>query len=159
MLFPTCLKAFPAHPLPTSSVLNSSEPAAFCYIKPFHILPYSFSPSKFGSMSRTLLQEPLKSSLKECHFSSVQVSQKFGMEESMEDLVSARRLQWLGRIARMDESRLHKHTHKHTHTHTHTHTLSLILTLTVCTIIFCFRREEDGKGRASSPCSAGLGSW
>ena len=35
------------------------------------------------------------------HISSVQVSQWFGMEESLEDLLSARRLRWLGHLARM----------------------------------------------------------
>ncbi len=40
--------------------------------------------------------------------SSVQVSQMFGMEESIEDLVSARRLRWLGHLARMDDDRLPK---------------------------------------------------
>ena len=40
--------------------------------------------------------------------SSVQVSQMFGMEESLEDYVSASRLRWLGHLARMDESRLPK---------------------------------------------------
>ncbi len=32
----------------------------------------------------------------------------FGMEESIEDLVSARRLRWLGHLARTDEDRLPK---------------------------------------------------
>ena len=40
--------------------------------------------------------------------SSVQVSQMFGMEESMEDLILKRRLRWLGHVARMDDSRLPK---------------------------------------------------
>ena len=38
------------------------------------------------------------------HISSVQVSQMFGMEESMEDLILRRRLRWLGHVARMDDS-------------------------------------------------------
>ena len=40
--------------------------------------------------------------------SSVQVGQMFGMEESMEDIISARRLRWLGHVARMKEDRLPK---------------------------------------------------
>ena len=42
------------------------------------------------------------------HISSVQVSQMFGMEESMEDLILRRRLHWLGHVARMDDSRFPK---------------------------------------------------
>ena len=42
------------------------------------------------------------------HISSVQVSQWFGREESLEDLLSARRLRWLGHLARMEEDRLPK---------------------------------------------------
>ena len=42
------------------------------------------------------------------HLSSVQIAKQFGMEESMEDLITARRLRWLGHIARMDEERIPK---------------------------------------------------
>ena len=44
------------------------------------------------------------------HISSVQVSQMFGKEESVEDLISRRRLtcRWLGHMARMNEDRLPK---------------------------------------------------
>ena len=42
------------------------------------------------------------------HISSVQVSQIFGMEESLEDFVSARRLCWLGHLAQMEEEPLPK---------------------------------------------------
>ncbi len=40
--------------------------------------------------------------------SSVQVACQFGMEESLEDIVIARRLRWLGHLARMDDHRLPK---------------------------------------------------
>ncbi len=40
--------------------------------------------------------------------SSVQVAYQFGMEESLEDIVIARRLRWLGHLARMDDHRLPK---------------------------------------------------
>ena len=42
------------------------------------------------------------------HISSVQVRQMFGMEESLEDFVSARRLRWLGHLARIEEDHLPK---------------------------------------------------
>ena len=35
--------------------------------------------------------------------SSVQIARHFGMEESLEDLIIARRLMWLGHVARMNE--------------------------------------------------------
>ncbi len=40
--------------------------------------------------------------------SSVQVACQFGMEESLEDIVIARRPRWLGHLARMDDHRLPK---------------------------------------------------
>ena len=40
--------------------------------------------------------------------SSVQVSQWFGMEESLDDLLSTRQLLWLGHIARMNDECLPK---------------------------------------------------
>ena len=42
------------------------------------------------------------------HISSVQVGSQFGMEESLEDTITARRLRWLGHLARMDDSRIPK---------------------------------------------------
>ena len=42
------------------------------------------------------------------HIGSVQVSQWFGREESLEDLLSARRLHRLGHLARMEDDRLPK---------------------------------------------------
>ena len=42
------------------------------------------------------------------HISSVQVSQWLGTEESLEHLLSARRLRWLGHLARMEEDCLPK---------------------------------------------------
>ena len=42
------------------------------------------------------------------HLSSVQISKLFGMGKSLEDLVTARRLRWLGHVARMDEDRIPK---------------------------------------------------
>ena len=42
------------------------------------------------------------------HISSVQVAKRFGMEESLEDMVIARRLCWLGHVARMSEERIPK---------------------------------------------------
>ena len=42
------------------------------------------------------------------HISSVQVAKRFGMEESLEDMVTARRLCWLGHVARMSEERIPK---------------------------------------------------
>ena len=42
------------------------------------------------------------------HISNVQLGQMFGMEESLEDLVSTRRLRWLGHLARMEVDRLPK---------------------------------------------------
>ena len=42
------------------------------------------------------------------HISSVQVASKFGMEESLEDLIVERRLRWLGHVARMEDHRLPK---------------------------------------------------
>lgn len=42
------------------------------------------------------------------HISSVQIAKQFGMEESLEDLIVARRLRWLGHVARMDDHRLPK---------------------------------------------------
>ena len=43
-----------------------------------------------------------------CVCSSVQIAKYFGMEESLENLITARRLRWLGHMARMDESRIPK---------------------------------------------------
>ena len=42
------------------------------------------------------------------HITSVQVSRRFGMEESLDDMIAFRRLRWLGHIARMEEDRLPK---------------------------------------------------
>ena len=42
------------------------------------------------------------------HISSVQIAKQFGMEESLEDLIVARRLRWLGHVARMEDHRLPK---------------------------------------------------
>jgi hypothetical protein len=42
------------------------------------------------------------------HISSVQVAKRFGMEESLEDIVIRRRLCWLGHVARMSEERIPK---------------------------------------------------
>ena len=42
------------------------------------------------------------------HISSVQVASKFGMEESLDDLIVERRLRWLGHVARMEDHRLPK---------------------------------------------------
>ena len=42
------------------------------------------------------------------HLSSVQRAKHFGMGESLEDLITARRLRWLGHVARMDEGRIPK---------------------------------------------------
>ena len=40
--------------------------------------------------------------------SSVQVAKRFGMEESLEDMIIARRLRWLGHVARMSDERIPK---------------------------------------------------
>ena len=37
-----------------------------------------------------------------------QIARHFGMEESLEDLIIARRLTWLGHVARMNEERIPK---------------------------------------------------
>ena len=42
------------------------------------------------------------------HISSVQLAKRFGMEESLEDMVMARQLCWLGHVARMSEERIPK---------------------------------------------------
>ena len=42
------------------------------------------------------------------HISSIQVAKFLGMEESLEDMIIARRLRWLGHIARMDDGRIPK---------------------------------------------------
>ena len=42
------------------------------------------------------------------HISSVQVATIFGMEESLEDVITARRLRWFGHLARMEDHRLPK---------------------------------------------------
>ena len=42
------------------------------------------------------------------HISTIQVAKRFGMEESLEDIIAARRLRWLGHMARMDDHRLPK---------------------------------------------------
>ncbi len=42
------------------------------------------------------------------HISSVHVAKRFGMEESLEDMMIARRLCWLGHAARMSEERIPK---------------------------------------------------
>ena len=42
------------------------------------------------------------------HISTIQVVKRFGMEESLEDIIAARRLRWLGHTARMDGHRLPK---------------------------------------------------
>ena len=44
------------------------------------------------------------------HIRSVQVASKFGMEESLEDLIVKRRLRWLGHVARMEDHRIPKKT-------------------------------------------------
>ena len=40
----------------------------------------------------------------------MQIAKHFGMEESLEDLITARRLRWLGHVVRVDESRAPKKT-------------------------------------------------
>ena len=42
------------------------------------------------------------------HISSVDIAKRFGMSESLEDSIAARRLRWLGHVARMDNQRLPK---------------------------------------------------
>ena len=42
------------------------------------------------------------------YISSAQVRKQFGMEETLEDIIAARRLCWLGHLARMDEDRIPK---------------------------------------------------
>ena len=42
------------------------------------------------------------------HLSSVQIAKHFGMEASLKDLITARRLRWLGHVARMEEDRIPK---------------------------------------------------
>ena len=42
------------------------------------------------------------------HISSAQVAKRFGMEESLEDILIGRRLCWLGHVARMSEERIPK---------------------------------------------------
>ena len=42
------------------------------------------------------------------HISSVQMAERFGMEESLEDMMIARRLCLLGHVARMSEERIPK---------------------------------------------------
>ena len=42
------------------------------------------------------------------HISSVQMAKQFGMKESLEDLIVARRLRWLGHVARMEDHRIPK---------------------------------------------------
>ncbi len=42
------------------------------------------------------------------HLSSVQVARHFGMTESLEDMVTGRRLRWLGHVSRMEDSRAPK---------------------------------------------------
>ena len=42
------------------------------------------------------------------HTTSVQVRKIFGMEEALEDVITARRLRWLGHLARMEDIRLPK---------------------------------------------------
>ena len=36
----------------------------------------------------------------------VQIAKNFGMEESLDDIITARRLRWLGHVARMEEVRI-----------------------------------------------------
>ncbi len=38
----------------------------------------------------------------------MEIARQFGMEESLEDLITARRLRWLGHVARMKEERVQK---------------------------------------------------
>ena len=42
------------------------------------------------------------------YISSVQVRRNFGMDEAFEDVVIARKLRWLGHVARMQEDRIPK---------------------------------------------------
>ena len=42
------------------------------------------------------------------HISTIQVAKRFGKEESLEDIIAARCLRWLGHMARMDDHRLPK---------------------------------------------------
>ena len=42
------------------------------------------------------------------YISSVQMRRNFGMNEALEDVVIARRLRWLGHVARMQEDRISK---------------------------------------------------
>ena len=42
------------------------------------------------------------------HISSLKIRKRFGLEETVEDVIAARRLRWLGQIARMEDSRLPK---------------------------------------------------
>ena len=42
------------------------------------------------------------------NISTIQVAKRFGMKESLEDIIAARRLRWLGHMARMDDHRLPK---------------------------------------------------
>ena len=58
-------------------------------------------------VSITNALEPTAQQRTRC-ISSVQVSQWFGMEESLDDLLSVRQLCWLGHIARMNDECLSK---------------------------------------------------
>ena len=42
------------------------------------------------------------------HITSAEIRRRFGMQETLEDVVVAKRLRWLGHVARMDDSRLPK---------------------------------------------------
>ena len=55
-----------------------------------------------GILGISAMQQRMK------HISSVQVAKRFGMEESLEDMVIARRLCWLEHVARMSEERIPK---------------------------------------------------
>ena len=55
-----------------------------------------------GILGISAIQQRMK------HIRSVQVPKQFGMEESLEDMVIARRLCWLGHVARMSEERIPK---------------------------------------------------
>ena len=42
------------------------------------------------------------------HLITVEIAKHFGMRESLEDLITARRLRWLGHVTRMDEDKIPK---------------------------------------------------
>ena len=70
------------------------------------MLPRSLSPSTIKCLRR--IMHITKEQQRMRHITSAQVRRWAGMDEALEDLISAKKLCWLGNVSRMEDTRLPK---------------------------------------------------